>query len=595
MLIGYNYHPSRQGCAYWRSGDFSELARDLAAMAEEGCELVRFFLFWRDFEPQPGYYDERAFALLRRYVEMAAAHNLRCIPSLLTIWMNGQLFDLSWRSGRSLWTDAFMIERAERYVEKVAETLEGCGNIFAYDVGDELPYVDLPAAASVDPSTARAWLERIIAAIKRGDPQAKVLMAADHSALLGEHGFRLGLVAEQCDFVAIHGFPLWAPFAIPSNRSYAASLYVPFLTKLAAAFGQPLIDEFGLYGAGEEVRAAYVRTSGTSALLHGAEGLIAWCWQDFLTRDKPYDERPGEREVGFYTVEGTAKASAVEFMQCRTVAQWASVGTPFPPQAAVYLPESFRICRMDGHAAARAQLTALFHAFLLLTRLHVPMAFVGEELQRFPILFVPCLAQMTQADLTRLTRFVQDGGTLVYTPGSYLFGFGGEELFGVALYDFTRELTHADRFTWRGRSYPVDWWRAGFTQIPLIQATSAEVLSRYRRTLYPALTRQRLGKGQAFYLNAPLELLLANPDTAGDEPYRYLYRELLAEAGALPEVFFTSPDVELHRFRTTDGERCVLINHSERSVTGTLVSLVDGEERVVMAKKGVRCVNKKRV
>ncbi|UFJ42442.1 beta-galactosidase trimerization domain-containing protein [Brevibacillus humidisoli] len=595
MLIGYNYHPSRQGCAYWTIRDFSEIERDLAQMAKEGCDLVRFFLFWRDFEPEPGQYNQQAFELLHRFVQTAASYQLHCIPSLMTIWMNGQLFDLDWRNGRCLWSDPEMTERAERYLQKVAATLAACNNVFAYDIGDELPYVDLPSAVKLERSAAARWLERMVAAIKRGDPAARVIMANDHSALNGEHVFTAELIAGQCDLLAIHGFPLWAPFALSANSSYRASLYVPFLTKLAAAYSRPLIDEYGLYGASEAIRADYVRTSGTSALLHGAEGLVAWCWQDFVTRDKPYVWRPGEKDVGFYAADGTAKPSAAALQECRKTARLAAEGIPVPPAAAIYLPQWFRTGRLSASGAGKSYLEPLFHAFLLLTRLHVPMSFVTDQLDRYKAVIVPCLQQITQSDIDRLSAFVENGGTLIYTPGSYLYGFGGEELFGIRLRDFTRDISQQEQFSWRGRSYPIDWRQAGFDQIPIIQTGSAEMLSRYRHSLHPALTKYHLGKGNAYYVNAPIEMMLDDAESGGDEPYRYLYLELLKDAKALPSVFFTSPDVELHRFRTGDGERYFLINHTDRDVTGTLVTAGKEDQVVTIAKKGLICVNKRRV
>ncbi|MBO8162764.1 MAG: beta-galactosidase trimerization domain-containing protein [Brevibacillus sp.] len=594
MMIGYNYHPSRQGCAYWQQGDFSEIERDLSRMAEEGVDVVRFFLFWRDFEPEPGRYSEQAFQLLYRMVKTARDYRLRVIPSLLTIWMNGQTFDLPWRGGRCLWSDPYMIERAACYVTKVASILRSLGNVYAYDIGDELIYVDARAVKELTGEQAESWLKKMVAAVRRGDESAQVMMAHDHTALTGNHVFRAGLVSRICDKLAVHGFPLWAPFPLPSNESWPASLYVPFLTRLASAYANPLLDEFGLYGGSEEIRADHVRTSGTSALLHGAEGLVAWCWQDFVSCESPYDQRPGERFVGFYTAKGIAKPSASALLECRTYARLAAEGAPVSPQVAIYVPEAEQAGADSESTESGRASRALFHAFLLLVRLHVPTAFVRDQLEKYRVVIVPCLAQLTRKDLERMRAFVRAGGTLLYTPGSYLHGFGGEELFGVELQDFTRDPGLQDRFHWRGRSYPIHWRQAGFDQIPVVRAGEAEVLSRYRRSLAPALTRHRLGKGTAYYLNAPFELMIQAFGWQ-DEPYRYLYMELLKDAEALPKVFFTSPEVELHRFVTADSERCFLINHANRPVSGMLVFADGRDEPVTLAKKSVKCVNKRRV
>ncbi len=39
-------------------------------------------------------------------MQLANEVNLYCIPSILTIWMNGQLFKLPWTESTDLWKDA---------------------------------------------------------------------------------------------------------------------------------------------------------------------------------------------------------------------------------------------------------------------------------------------------------------------------------------------------------------------------------------------------------------------------------------------------------------------------------------------------------
>src|SRR4051794_11999497 len=156
-VLGCVYVPSDVGFAMWNRWPGWSIERDLARIREEGFGAVRIFIVWRDFEPQPGSYDAAAFARLREFVEFAEREKLLCVPALLTLFMNGELLDLPWREGRDLWSDPWMRQRAREFVAKVASTLQGSTNVFAYDIGDELIHVDLDACERLPRAEAENW------------------------------------------------------------------------------------------------------------------------------------------------------------------------------------------------------------------------------------------------------------------------------------------------------------------------------------------------------------------------------------------------------------------------------------------------------
>lgn len=75
------------------------IAADLGAVSDAGFDLVRVFLFWRDVEPELGRYDEAVLDRLVWFVEEARTHGLKVLCSVLTVWMNGQLFEPDWFEG----------------------------------------------------------------------------------------------------------------------------------------------------------------------------------------------------------------------------------------------------------------------------------------------------------------------------------------------------------------------------------------------------------------------------------------------------------------------------------------------------------------
>lgn len=230
VAVGVNYHPSAAGCRIWTDWDGEALRRDLRQMAEAGLNTVRFFVFWRDFEPAPGDYDPEALDRLRQAVTLAGEAGLCCVVSLFTIWMNGQRLDLPWRQGRSLWRDAEMLRRQTGFARTVARTLAGLQNVLAYDLGDEIGNVEPDARLSR--AEVAGWQSDVAGAVRREAPGALVLQANDASGVFGASPFGVDNAA-GLDLVATHGFPTWAPGSIESTLSYKGTTLVGFLVRFA--------------------------------------------------------------------------------------------------------------------------------------------------------------------------------------------------------------------------------------------------------------------------------------------------------------------------------------------------------------------------
>ncbi|HEX9994406.1 MAG TPA: beta-galactosidase trimerization domain-containing protein [Acidimicrobiales bacterium] len=571
LAVGVDWHPSYAGCGFWRDWRPERVASDLRGMAAAGFTTVRFFVFWADVEPEEGRYDEVVVGRVRELVEEAGRHGLACVPSLLTIWMNGQLFDPPWRRGRSLWTDPDVVAREEAYVAHVAGALAGLDNVLAYDLGDEVMHVDTAESARLPREAVRAWHTRLADAIRRAHPGALVLQANEASGVVGAHGFGPDN-AEGLDLVGIHGFPTWSPFAIESTLSYRGTSFVPFLVRVASAFGTPLVDELGSYGTGEEVAAAYLRAVAPAALAAGANGLLVWCWQDIASTAKPYVERPTERFVGLLDLEGRPKPAFAELAAvARDAADWAGLEVP-PSPVAVYLPELYRVPEHTYLQADASGAPGLFGAYLLAKRAHLPVEFAREPAPHHRLLVCPSLRRITLPDQERLTAFVRDGGTLLYSPGDHLHGYGGEELFGVRTVDFTVDADAHGSFTWQGTRHDLDWSALGARpHVPVIAATSAEVLATFPDGS-PALTRKAVGRGTALYLNAPFEALLDRPHALEAGPCERLYRDAAALAGVTPEADCDRPEVELTPVVVGGRRAVVAVNHGVAPVTTTVTA-----------------------
>lgn len=568
VSVGVNYHPSPTGCDYWREWDLARIDDDFRRMAEAGLNTVRFFVFWADFEPEEGGYDPVMTGRLRELAKTAGRYGLVCLPSLLTIWMNGQRFDPPWRAGRDLWRDADMRERQRAFVHHIAGSLSGEPNILAYDLGDEVIHVDSTSSASLGAEEVRAWWGTLASAIRDADPHALVLQANEASAVHGGHAFR---PEHACplDLAGLHGFPVWTPFHIESAAARKATAFLPYLVRRGTAHLPVYADELGSYGCDETTAALYLRAASYSAFAAGAIGTAVWCWQDFTTGRKPYALRPNERYVGLLAEDGREKAALAEYRAfARCVTGELAGFRPLPAPVGVLAPEPRPQDEAGYLTPSGSDAPAAFYAHLLLQQAHLPYEFTRHDtgLERHTLLIHPSVRTLTLPDRRSLERFVRSGGVLLYSTGSLLDAAGDEELFGVRVRDFTRAAGAHDHFTWAGERFPL-YWDDG--PIPVIDTAGADTLAAFADGS-PALTRHSLGEGRVYYLNAPLEAQLNSPYRLAEAAWHRLYEAIAEEAGVRAPLTADDPSVETTVLGRGD-ERCgVVINHDLRPVRTTV-------------------------
>ena len=68
FLLGINYWPRRSAMYMWQQFDLDEIGEDMARIKALGLDVVRFFLMWDAFQPEPNAMDAGA---LRRLVGTA--------------------------------------------------------------------------------------------------------------------------------------------------------------------------------------------------------------------------------------------------------------------------------------------------------------------------------------------------------------------------------------------------------------------------------------------------------------------------------------------------------------------------------------------
>ena len=209
-----------------------------------------------------------------------------------------------------------------------------------------------------------------------------------------------------------------------------------------------------------------------------------------------------------------------------------------PPPAETGILVAFDALNVDGW-------DRLFSLFVELTRAEVWSGFVSdreildgtEDLSRFEVLYVPVLDYTRPAVVRALTAYVEGGGTLVAVDPTVLrYDMSGNditavraELFGIE--PVTRPV--GPRSLRLSGSYGDKLIHSPGTTVDLSPLDGTEVIGRYADG-GAAVTRHRLGRGQAMFWAAPLaNLYSANPYGDPELDGRgAFYKALESESGA---------------------------------------------------------------
>jgi len=261
------------------------------------------------------------------------------------------------------------------------------------------------------------------------------------------------------------------------------------------------------------------RLASLQALAHGSDSVLMFQWRKSRGASEKFHGAVVDHEGSERTrVFGEVAELGALLPRLEGVA-----GTTVRPRVAVVFDWENRWAIDDLWGLRRDRrdyLPTVVAHYRELWRRGVPVDVVSEEddLHRYDLVIAPMLYMVRRGVGERFTRFVREGGWLVTT---YLTGYVDESdlcfqggfpgplraCLGIwaeeidALYDGDQNALVCDPRSTLGLagSYPVRDY------CELIHAEGAEVLASYGADFYagrPALTRNRLGKGQAFHVAA---------------------------------------------------------------------------------------------
>ncbi len=345
--LGVNYWPARTAMGWWGDFDVFEVRSDFARIATAGFDSVRVFLTWEDFQPEPKSVDVGMLERLVVVADSAAREGLAIMPTLFTGHMSGVNWIPAWALGgtngdnrfrvvsggritsarlRNWYTDAEIGVAQTLLAGVAASTLAGHESLWAWDLGNENSNCVVPPSRSL----AREWLQRTTAAIRDADPAALVTIGLHMEDLEEDRMLGPAEAAEVCDFLTMHGYPIYAHWAEgPTDEQLLA--FLAQLTRWLGGGVDVLFSEFGLptYRRAdrngerarhesavvlveEGVAASYTERALAALRCAGCTGAMAWCYTDYVPTiwaDPPLDGAVHERSFGLWRANGSPKPS----------------------------------------------------------------------------------------------------------------------------------------------------------------------------------------------------------------------------------------------------------------------------------------------
>lgn len=346
--VGINYWPARPAMRWWRRFDAEAFSDDLERLVASGCASLRIFLRWEDFQPEPGRVDTDRLRELVTAADLVAGRGLRLIPTLFTGHMSGANWLPRWATrpgaagrfpvvcgdeysaveARSWFADAEIADAQALLARECVSALRGHRAVWVWDLGNENSNVCVPETRE----QGRAWLHRMADAIRAADPAALVTIGLHLEDLEQDRRIGPAEAAEVCDFLCMHGYPLYASWA----RSTTDATLPAFLFEITRWLGgkDVLFEEFGMPArTTQDEDAADLFTGEALDALYdaGAMGALLWCYTDYpygIWELPPLDVAPHERFFGLWHADGTPKPAQRHLARYRGVERRRPAGAP---------------------------------------------------------------------------------------------------------------------------------------------------------------------------------------------------------------------------------------------------------------------------
>lgn len=607
--IGANFWSRTGGPRMWSRYDPGIVREELRVLHEHGLTMTRSFFYWPDFMPAPDTIDEGACDRYRDFLDAHREVGMGTIPTFIVGHMSGENWDPSWRHGRDLYTDVWMVARQAWYITELTRRFHDHPAVIGWLISNEIPIY----GGEGDEKIISAWALLMVGAVRAGGGHQPVSLgdgAWGVETTGHDSGFSSLTYGELVDFIGPHVYRM-------ENDRLRQHLKAAFVCELAQVAGKPVImEEFGLSSDFVSARgsASYYRQLLHSTLTAGASGWVAWNNTDFddLREQRPYSHHPFEMHFGITDAAGAPKPPLEELrIFSEELAGTDLAGLRRAPTATGIIVPSCLTARYPFTTeeeralivdASEQAYVAAKEADLAPGIVHEPEdGLAGGIESGYDLYLAPSTKQLAAATWPRLVELAR-GGATVYA--SYCAGettaqrgpwwTGLDSLFGVAqeltyglndpVEDETVEITFVEPLGPLPEGATLRFRAAGNREarafLPVRALDGADVVARDSHGR-PAIVVKRHGSGHAVLCTYPLEYFAARLGRVNPEDTWRLYDALAELAGVRRPAHVEDPRVLADVLvDDDDGELVVVLSQHDEPVERTVIH-ADGRRTAV--------------
>ena len=357
FTLGVNYWPRKKAMYWWSNFDADEVREEFAIIKEVGLSVVRLFLLWDDFQPEPTRVEKEKLENLVNVADIAAENGLGLDMTFFTGHMSGPNWSPRWLLGgdlppkahshwlrdvvsngqitdqgyRNMFHDEVALNAERLLLKTVVSALKEHPGIWMWNLGNEPDLFAWPNSSN----EGAAWVKEMVGLIKSIDPQHPVTIGLHGDGLHRDNGLRIDKVYAHTDVAVMHSYPMYTPWA----RQNLDPDFVPFTCALTAALSGKavLMEEFGgctalpgeatyimkwietngrereQFMASEEDFAEFLSLTIPKLQDSGATGAMLWCYADYVPElwDRPPCQNARhERFFGLVRPDGSLKPHA---------------------------------------------------------------------------------------------------------------------------------------------------------------------------------------------------------------------------------------------------------------------------------------------
>ncbi len=605
--LGANYWSRTGGPLMWRSYDPAVVDEELRTLRDHGLNVTRSFFYWPDFMPTPDSVDEEKCARFADFLDRHEAVGMTTIPTFIVGHMSGENWDPSWRGGRDLYRDVWMVARQAWFAGEMVRRFKDHPAVAGWLVSNEMP---IYGEATRDREAVSSWAQLVVSAVRAAGGTQPVSLGDGAWGMENtgqENGFSVRYTAELCDFLGPHVYRMEDD---PVRQHYAAA----WVCELTGTFRRPVVlEEFGVtsdFASGASA-AHYYRQVLHNSLLAGAVGWIAWNNTDYddLSDQPPYRHHAFEMHFGLVDRHGRAKPQLREMRDFARILErvgFADCHRPDSDTALVvssYLDTAYPFTRAEDRAYVHTTARQAWVAARL-ADLAPAVTRESDGLATDALLYlVPATKQLLAPTWHQLEARAEAGATVYvsYSPGAHdeqrgpwyahldeLCGVRHQLAYGLVnpiedervTFTFTRDFGNLPAGA--ELSFRAAGTDSGRVFLP-VEPAGAEVLAVDGHGR-PALLLRRTGEGCVVLCTYPLEYMAAVTPRINPEATGVLYDALGVHAAVRRPVVVADPRVSVDRLEHRDGSTYVwLVSQAREELAvepvtedGTALFTLDG-------------------